>query len=163
MSSPLVLPLVQTFLDPTKLKDEPERFETQLRDKWRQLAISVNSKARSVTSFYLFAVPGGFPLTLFRTVVGGNTNLQIISASAQAAVPGAGGVTGLTLQLAGGSAALNLNFLPGAAVFTDLTQATLLNYAVPGGNTLTITATADDHGAGTTPGGIMFSFDCLYL
>lgn len=155
------LPLVQTFLGPDKLTDQPEKFDTTLRDKWRQTATIINGKSRSITSIYLRVEPLAFPTQIFRTVVGVNTSLFVKQLSAVAITAGAGGVTGLTLRLAGGAATLDINILPGATVTTDLTQATLLDYQVPAGNPFTVTAQATDHAA--SPADIMIAMDVQYL
>ena len=148
------MPLVQSIIDPSQ-KAYPEQY--------RRMAEQVNGKSRSITSIYLRVVPAALPQQIFRTVVGVNTSLIVKQCSAVAITAGAGGATGLTLRLAGGVTTLDINILPGAAVTTDLGQATLLDYAVPAGATFTVTAQADDHGAGTTPADIMIAFDVRYL
>lgn len=155
------LPLVPTFLGPDKLKDNPEKYDEFLRDRWRQLATIVNGKSRSITSIYLRIEPAVMPVQIFRTVVGANTTLKVKQVSAVAITAGAGGANGLTLRLAGGSATLDINILPIAATTTDLGQATLLDYEVPASQVFTVAAQATDHTA--SPEDIMISLDCLYL
>ena len=156
------LPLVPTFLGPDKLKDNPEKYDEYLRDRWRLLATIVNGKARSITTVYLRIIPA-LPQQIFRTVVGANTTLKVKQLSAVAITAGAGGTVGLTLRLAGGSANLDVAVLPAAAVTTDLGQATLLDYEVPAGNTFTVTAQSEDYGVGTDPADITLAFDVQYL
>jgi len=149
---------VSSIIDPTS-KAYPEQF--------RRVAEALNSKAHSCLSAYLSVI--GLTKQLVRFQVPAGQTLKVFSASATAQTAGAGGTVGLTLRMSGGiradGTAVTQDFaiLPATAVTTDLTQATLLSYEVPGGNTFIITQQSEDYGAGTEPTGINVFLDVLLV